>query len=73
MAAWNLLGFALLVNIVTVAVLSTPIVRWFGDDRLATFVTYPPFVWLPTVLVAAALTGHLLVLRALYESRAEAR
>ena len=69
-AAWNLMGFALLVNIVTVAILSMPIIRWFGDDRLATFVAYPPFVWLPAVLVAAALTGHLLVWRALWMRRA---
>jgi hypothetical protein len=64
-AAWNLLGFALLVNIVTIAILSTPIFRWFGDDRLNTFVTYPPFVWLPAVLVTAALMGHVLVWRKL--------
>ena len=64
-AAWNVLGFALLVNIVTVAVLSTPLFRWFGDDRLNTFVTDPPFVWLPAVLVTAALMGHVLVWRKL--------
>jgi hypothetical protein len=62
---WNVLGFALLVNIVTVAILSTPLFRWFGEDRLNTFVTYPPFVWLPAVLVTAALIGHLLVWRKL--------
>ena len=67
---WNLLGFALLVNIVTIAVLSTPLFRWFGDDRLNTWVTYPPYVWLPAVMVLAALTGHILVLRKL---RAETR
>ena len=69
--AWNVLGFALLVNIVTVAVLSTPLFRWFGDDRLNTFVTYPPFVWLPAVLVPAALIGHLLVWRKLSQARRE--
>jgi hypothetical protein len=63
--AWNVLGFALLVNIVTVAILSTPIFQWFGPDRLNTFVTHPPFVWLPAVLVTAALIGHLLVWRKL--------
>jgi hypothetical protein len=66
---WNVLGFALLVNVVTVAILSTPLFRWFGDDRLNTFVTYPPFVWLPTVLVTAALLGHLLVWRKLRQER----
>jgi hypothetical protein len=58
-------GFALLVNIVTVAILSTPGFRWFGDDHLNVFVTYPPFVWLPAVLVTAALMGHILVWRRL--------
>lgn len=62
-ASWNVLGFALLVNIVTVAILSTPVFRWFGNDRVNIFVTYPPFVWLPAILVMAALMGHILVWR----------
>jgi hypothetical protein len=28
-------------------------------------ITYPPFVWLPAVMVLAALAGHLIVFRAL--------
>jgi hypothetical protein len=64
-AIWNVAGFALLVNIVTVAILSTPRFAMFGDDRLNVFVAYPPFVWLPAVLVLAALAGHLIVFRAL--------
>ena len=67
--AWNALGFVLLLNVVTVAVVSTPIFRWFGNDRLNTFVTYWPFVWLPTVLVTAALMGHILVGRKLALAR----
>lgn len=63
--AWNVLGLALLVNVVTIAIVSTPVFRWFGDDRLNTFVAYPPFVWLPAVLVTAALMGHILVWRKL--------
>jgi hypothetical protein len=63
--AWNILGLVLLVNIVVVAILSTPRFAAFGPDRLNTFVTYPPFVWLPTVLVLAALAGHLIIFRAL--------
>jgi hypothetical protein len=68
-AVWNFMGFALLVNIVAVSILSTPRVAYFGPDRLNVFVTYPPFVWLPTVMVAAALAGHLLVARALSTRR----
>ena len=30
-----------------------------------TFVTYTPFVWLPAVMVVAALAGHLVIFRAL--------
>lgn len=64
-AVWNVLGFALLVNIIVVAVLSTPAFAYFGPNRLNTFVTYLPFVWLPAVMVSAALAGHLIVARAL--------
>ncbi len=71
-AGWNVLGFVLLVNIVTVAIVSTPRFRWFGDDRLNTFVAYPPFVWLPAVLVTAALIGHILVWRKLRTLRGQA-
>ena len=64
-AVWNVVGLALLVNIVTVAVLSTPAVAYFGPERLNTFVFHPPFVWLPAVMVLAALAGHLVIFRAL--------
>jgi hypothetical protein len=62
---WNVLGLALLVNVVSVAIASMPLLRMFGDDRVVTFVTYPPFVWLPAVMVLAALAGHLVIFRAL--------
>ena len=64
-AAWNILGLALLMNVVTVAILGTPRFRYFGDDYLNVWVTYPPFVWLPAVMVLAALAGHLVIFRAL--------
>ena len=66
-AGWNVLGLALLANIVGIAIASTPLFRAFGDDRLNTFVAYPPFVWLPAVLVTGALMGHILVWRKLAE------
>ena len=68
--AWNVLGFLLLVNVVSVAIRSTPRFRAFGDDHLNVFVTYPPFVWLPAVMVLAALAGHLLIFRRLLSQRA---
>ena len=64
-AAWNALGFALLLNIIVVAVLSTPVFSYFGPEHLNTFVTYVPFVWLPAVMVSAALAGHIVIARAL--------
>jgi hypothetical protein len=59
------LGLGLLVNVVTTAIMSTPLIRYFGDEHVVTFVTYTPFVWLPAVMVAAALAGHLVIFRAL--------
>ena len=64
-AVWNVLGLVLLLNVVSVAIASMPLLRLFGDDRVVTFVTYPPFVWLPAVMVLAALAGHLVIFRAL--------
>ena len=64
-AVWNILGLALLVNVVTVAILGTPRFQYFGPDHLNVWVMRPPFVWLPAVMVLAALAGHLLVFRAL--------
>jgi hypothetical protein len=61
---WNVMGLALLVNIVAVALVSTPIFALFGPERLNIWITYPPFVWLPAVMVLAALTGHLVIFRA---------
>jgi hypothetical protein len=64
-AMWNVVGLVLLINVMTVAIMSTPQIRLFGDDRVVTFVTYTPFVWLPAVMVLAALAGHILIFRAL--------
>ncbi len=63
---WNILGAVLLVNIIAVAAAATPLIAAFGPDSLNTFVAYPPFVWLPAVLVLTAVTGHLMITRALY-------
>ncbi len=64
---WNVLGAALLVNVVAVAIASLPTLHAFGTEpeRLNTWVAFPPFVWLPTILVPAALLGHVLVTRKL--------
>ena len=73
--AWNVMGLLLLANIVTVAVLSTPMFARFGAtaDRLNTFAAEPPYILLPTVLVLTAWAGHLIVFRALSLPRPSAR
>ena len=65
--AWNLMGFALLCTIVGIAVASMPMIHAFGKEpaRLNTWICFFPFIWLPTVLVPAALLGHILIWRRL--------
>lgn len=64
--AWNILGTLLLVNILTIAMLSTPIpLRVFHNEPANVWITRPPFVWLPAFLVPVALAGHLLIFRKL--------
>jgi hypothetical protein len=69
--AWNALGLTLLVIVVGIAFASTPMIHAFGEDpaHVATFVAYPPFVWLPTMMVAGALVGHIVMLRELFRRR----
>ena len=64
-AVWNVLGLALLVNILAVAMASTPMVAYWGPDRLNVFVARMPYTLLPAVMVLAAWAGHLIVFRAL--------
>lgn len=69
-AAWNWLGFLLLLNIMTIAVLSTPTpLRVFMNEPANVWVTHFPFVWLIAVMVATALLGHVLVFRRLKSER----
>lgn len=64
---WNLVGFGLLVNVVTIAMLSTPTpLRVFWNEPASVFITRFPWVWLPAFLVPTALLGHLLVWRRLF-------
>jgi len=67
--AWNALGFVLLLVIVAIAVASLPWFSLFGPDRVNAWVLRFPYVWLPTVLVPAALLGHVLVFRKLVLER----
>lgn len=67
--AWgfNILGFALLLNIVVVSVASVPTFAAFGPEQLNTWVAFFPFVWLPAVFVMLALFGHIVLTRRLLE------
>lgn len=61
---WNILGLALLVNIVTIAILSMPTpIRVFLNEPANRFVAEPPYTWLPTILVTTALLGHIVAFR----------
>jgi hypothetical protein len=62
---WNALGSLLLLNVIVIAVWSTPMIQAYGPYRMNARVADAPFVWLPGVLVQAALLGHLLVWRKL--------
>lgn len=65
-ATWNVLGLALLANVVTVAILSAPLpFRVFLNEPANVWVLRAPWVWLPTVMVLAAVLGHALVFRRL--------
>ncbi len=67
---WNIAGLLLLVNIVVVAVLSTPYpFRMFLNEPPNLIVFYFPFVWLPAVVVPFALLLHLISIRRLILGR----
>ena len=61
---WNLLGLALLVNIVSIAALATPVpFRQFSDGPPNLLPSTFPYVWLPSFLVQVALASHLIIFR----------
>lgn len=63
---WNFAGLLLLLNIVTIAILSMPTpMRVFLNDPANTIVAEFPIVWLPGLLVPLAYWLHLLSLKQL--------
>lgn len=70
-AVWNVIGLALLANIVAIAVRLTP--AFTPADSANVLPAIFPWVWLPTFLVQAALFGHLVVFRALAQPAEPAR
>ena len=64
--AWNVLGLLLLLNVLTIAILSAPTpLRVFTNDPVNVWVTQAPWIWLPTLLVPIALVGHIVIFRRL--------
>lgn len=70
-AAWNVLGTLLLANILVIAILSAPTpLRVFMNEPANVWIAHAPWVWLATVLVPAAIAGHVIIFRRLWmESR----
>jgi hypothetical protein len=69
--AWNALGVLLLLNVLSIALLSAPIpIRVFMNEPANVWITRFPFVWLPAILVQAAIIGHVLVIHRLRAERA---
>ena len=62
--AWNILGLALLVNIVITTILSLPLpFRQFMNEPSSIIITQYPFIWLPGFLVPFAYTMHILSIK----------
>jgi hypothetical protein len=72
---WNIGGIALLAGIIILAAASSPMIRAFGDEppRVNTWVAYFPFIWLPAVLVVAAIFGHVVITRKLLRTELASR
>lgn len=67
--AWSVMGLALLLAVVAIAVTSMPAFALFGPERTNGWITHVPFVWLPGVLVETALFLHIVILRKLAQER----
>jgi len=67
----NIVGIAALLAIVAIALLTSPMLHAFGTDpaHLNTWVAEVPYVWLPAILVAFAVAGHVVITRALVLGR----
>ena len=63
---WNIICLILLINIVSIAILSTPFAfQCFGLDQPNIAVLYFPYIWLPACVVPVVLLSHLASIRLL--------
>lgn len=61
---WNIFGIFLLVNILFIAVISTPSpFQIFKNEPVNTFIADAPFIWIPTFIVPFALAMHIFSLK----------
>lgn len=68
--AWNIFGLIVLLNIVVIAIVSTPSpLRLFMNEPSNTMVAYYPFIWLPGFVVPMAIFLHLASLRQIWLKR----
>lgn len=64
---WNLMCIALLVNVVTIAILAVPTpFQQLAFDQPNIAVLHLPFIWLPAVLVPLVFFSHLVCIRQLF-------
>lgn len=71
--AWNAMGLALLVTVVSIAVTSAPTpLRLFTEGPAVVLPLKVPYGWIVSVHVWPALAGHLVVFRALTLARSDA-
>lgn len=67
---WNVLGLALLLNIVIIALLSAPLpFQQFAFEQPNKAVLFFPFVWLPAYVVPLVLLSHLIMIRRVLKPR----
>lgn len=72
--AFNLVGFALLVTVASIALLSSPIpLRTYMNEPPVLLVFHAPYGWIVPMCVAPALAGHLVLFRWLWRARGRAR
>jgi len=65
---WNFICLALLLNIVSNAVLSAPFIfQQFAFDQPNIAVLYFPFIWLPCFIVMLVLLSHLVAIKRLWK------
>jgi hypothetical protein len=71
---WNFVCLLLLINIVTIAILSTPYpFQKFGLNQPNIAIFYLPYIWLPSVIVPVVLFAHLASLKQLLAGSAAGR